>query len=137
MKAATDTFQCSVITPEKAVLECEASFVAFPAHDGEMGMLNHRAPLICKMGIGVLRIESSGGRHVLFVDGGFAQVSGNRLTILSEQARNVGDLDAEAAQQSLVEARAIKVTDDASFDARCNAIRRAEVQWKLAKRGGR
>ena len=137
MKAATDTFQCSVITPEKAVLECEASFVAFPAHDGEMGMLNHRAPLICKMGIGVLRVEAPGEKHVLFVDGGFAQVTGNRLAILTEQARTTGDLDANAAGQSVVGARAMKITDEASFDARCNAIRRAEVQLKLAKSHGK
>ena len=133
--ASTDTFQCSVITPEKAVLECDAAFVAFPAHDGEMGVLNHRAPLICKMGIGILRIETPGEKHVLFVDGGFAQVAADSLTILTEQARKADDLDAGAAEQGLVEAREMKITDDASFDARSKAIRRAQVQLKLAKHG--
>ena len=133
---SADTFQCSVITPEKAVLECDAAFVAFPAHDGEMGVLNHRAPLICKMGIGVLRIEAPGEKYVLFVDGGFAQVAADSLTILTEQAHKVDDLDAGAAEQNLIEARAMKITDDASFEARSKAIRRAQVQLKLTKHGG-
>lgn len=132
----TDTFQCSVITPERAVLECDASFVAFPAHDGEMGVLSRRAPLICKMGIGILRIQTPSEKHVLFVDGGFAQVAVNSLTILTEQARKADDLDVGTAEQSLVEARAVRITDDASFDARSKAIRRAQVQLKLTKHGG-
>lgn len=43
-----DTFHCSVVTPERAVLECEASFAAFPAHDGEIGIMPQRAPLLCR-----------------------------------------------------------------------------------------
>lgn len=139
-----DTFQCSVITPERKVLECDANFVAFPAHDGEMGVLNRRAPIVCKLGIGVLRVETPDQsrdregatemvKHVLFVDGGFAQVVDNRLTILTQQARKADDLEAAAAGQALIEARAMKITDDASFTARTDAIQRAQIQLKLAK----
>ena len=145
-----DSFLCSVITPERKVLECDATFVAFPAHDGEMGVLRKRAPLVCKLGIGPLRIETtdpsrdpnpsrdregagSTKAHVFFIDEGFAQVLDNRLTILTEQARKPEDLDADVAEQALLEARAMKITDDASFTARTNAIQRAQVQLKLAK----
>ncbi len=131
--AATDTFHCNVITPEGAVIECDARFVAFPAHDGEMGVLNRRAPLICEMGIGVLRIETPDDKHTLFVDGGFAQVTGNQLTILTDQARKPDDLEAATAQQNLVEARALSITDDASYTARSKAVQRAQVQLKLTK----
>src|SRR3972149_6587008 len=89
MMAKTATFHCSVITPERAVLECESRFVAFPAHDGEMGVLRDRAPLVCKLGSGALRVQTSDTAHVLFVEGGFAQVLNNRVTILTEQARRV------------------------------------------------
>ena len=82
--ARTDTFHCSVITPERAMLEAEATFVAFPAHDGEVGILPDRAPLLFKMGAGELRVESPQGNQVLFVDGGFAQMVENRLTLLTE-----------------------------------------------------
>lgn len=33
------TFHCSVVTPERAVLEADARMVVFPAHDGERGIM--------------------------------------------------------------------------------------------------
>ncbi len=137
--AKTDTFRCSVVTPERVVLECDARFVAFPAHDGEIGVLTHRAPLVCRMGIGTLRIDATGdesdggGEHLMFVDGGFAQVVDNRLTLLTEQAKEASDLDAPAAEQAMVEARAMKIPDDTAYDARAKAMKRAQVQLKLAR----
>jgi F-type H+-transporting ATPase subunit epsilon len=131
--AKTDTFKCSVITPERAVLECDANFVAFPAHDGEMGVLFNRAPLVCKLGIGPLRVESTGAKHVLLIDGGFAEVVDNRVTILTEQAVKPDQIDRAAAQQSLDEAREMKITDDASYIARDNAFKRARAKLKLAR----
>ena len=131
--AKTDTFQCSVVTPERAVLDCAATFVAFPAHDGERGVLPHHAPLLCRMGIGPLRVQGAEGDQTMFVDGGFAEVTGDRLTILTEQARTVDEMDPDTAKQAMIEARAMKITDDASCRARSNAIRRAQVQLKMAK----
>ena len=73
-------------------MDCEASFVVFPAHDGEMGILKGRAPLVCKLGIGALRVEASDGEKTLYVDGGFAQMLGNDLTILTAAARTAQQL---------------------------------------------
>lgn len=128
------TFHCSVITPEQAVLECDASFVAFPAHDGEIGILSKRAPLLCRMGIGPLRVEGDDQNHLLFVDGGFAQVVEDKLTILTEQARRIDELDRESAEQAMVEARKMPIPDEAGFDARQKAVQRAQVQLRLAKK---
>ena len=127
----TETFHCSVITPERAVLECEARFVAFPAHDGEVGVLPNRAPLVCKMGIGELRVQAGDTTHALFVDGGFAQMLNNRLTILTEQARRVQELNSAGVQQSLADALAMKIPDDAAYVARTGAVERARVQRRL------
>ena len=134
--AKTNTFECSVVTPEQAVLECRATFVAFPAHDGEIGILVNRAPLLCKLGIGRLRVESPDEKHTMFVDGGFAQVVDNRLTILTEQAVRPDQIDREAAAQALTDARAMKITDEDSFIARTKAIQRAQAQLKLGHQKG-
>ena len=130
--ARTDLFHCSVITPERAVLEADATFVAFPAHDGEVGVLKNRAPLLFKLGAGELRVESPEGNQRLFVDGGFAQMVENRLTILTEQAKAVADLDRAAAERALVQARAMPSHDDAQYAARQRAIRSAEAQIRLS-----
>lgn len=131
--AKTATFECHVITPERSALACEATFVAFPAHDGEMGVLTNRSPLVCKMGIGPLRVESAEGTHLFFVDGGFAQVLENRLTILTRQAKKPDEIDRPAVEQAMVEARAMKITDEASHTARTRALKSAQVQFKLTK----
>jgi F-type H+-transporting ATPase subunit epsilon len=130
--AKNDTFHCSVITPERAVLETEATFVAFPAHDGEVGILPGRAPLLFKMGIGELRVESPGGNHRYFVDGGFAQMVENRLTLLTEIAKAVEELDRSEAQRALAAAREMPMISDAEFAARQRAVRSAETQLRLA-----
>ena len=129
--AKNDTFHCSVITPERAVLEADATFVAFPAHDGEVGILPGRAPLLFKMGIGSLRVESPEGNREFFVDGGFAQMVENRLTLLTEQAKAVEDIDPAAAERALAEAREMPMISDAEFAARQRAVSRAETQIRL------
>jgi F-type H+-transporting ATPase subunit epsilon len=102
---ARGLFHLSVITPERAVLESEASFVAFPAWDGEVGILHGRAPLLFKLGIGKLRAETPSGEQVFYIDGGFAQMVEDRLTILTQQAKRPQEIDRAAAEKALAAAR--------------------------------
>ena len=127
------TFQCSVVTPERAVLECEARSVVLPAWDGEIGILRNRAPLVCRLGIGELRVETASEKHTLFLDGGFAEMSDNRLTILTSAARLPEELTEAEIDASLETAKAIEVRDEASYKARQSAQQRARVQRKLMR----
>jgi F-type H+-transporting ATPase subunit epsilon len=129
------TFHLSVITPERAVLETEASFAAFPAHDGEVGILPGRAPLLFKLGAGLLRAETAGGKQALFVAGGFAQMVEDRLTILAEQAKDPTRIERAEAEKALAAARAMKAGDELSFRARQAALASARAQLKLARGG--
>ncbi|HEV2846432.1 MAG TPA: ATP synthase F1 subunit epsilon [Thermoanaerobaculia bacterium] len=131
------TFHCSVITPERAVLDTEATFVAFPAHDGEVGILRNRAPLLYKMGAGELRVETPQGNHVLFVAGGFAQMVENRLTLLTEAAKRLEEIDPAAAQRALAEARAMPAVGETAHANRERAIRSAQAQLHIVAKHGR
>jgi len=129
--AKNDTFHCSVITPERAVLETEATFVALPAHDGELGVLRNRAPMLYKLGTGELRVDTPEGRRYLFVDGGFVQMVDNRLTLLTEQAKRLEEIDAAAVERALAEAR----TQPKGGEQAQHALKRAQAQKNLlAKR---
>ncbi len=129
------TFSLSVITPERAVLETEASFVAIPAWDGEIGILARRAPLMAKLGVGWLRADTPEGKKTLLVDGGFAQVVENRVSVLTEYAQAPEEIDVAGADQALAAAQAMKITDEASVDARERAIARAKLQKKAGSKG--
>jgi F-type H+-transporting ATPase subunit epsilon len=127
------TFHVSVITPERAVIAAEAAFAAFPAHDGEVGVLHGRAPFLFKLGAGLLRIEGPEGKQALFIAGGFAQMVEDRLTLLTEQAKDPTRIDRAAAEQELAAALAMKGTDEASFRARQQALAAARAQLRLAR----
>ena len=132
---AEPTFHCSVVTPERAILECDASFAAFPAHDGEFGIMPRRAPLLCRLGTGILRVKVDGEERQFFVDGGFAQMVDNRLTLLTEQARGTDEIELDAARQALEDARAMSVEEGTSqlYAERQAAIARAQAQLKMVE----
>lgn len=129
---AKRTFHCSVVTPERTALEADAEFVALPAHDGEVGILPDRAPLVCRLGIGELRVRDDTGTHHFFIDEGFAQVLHNQVTLLTEQAIEAEKIDVNQARAALDKARAMEVTDDQSYIERQKAIARAKAQLDLA-----
>jgi F-type H+-transporting ATPase subunit epsilon len=132
MAAGDSTFHLSVITPEAQVLDLDVHSASFQAHDGEIGLLPKRAPLMCQLGIGTLRYAAPTGSAKLFIDGGFAQVVDNEVTVLTQSAKLPEEIDAAAARKDLDAAHEMKNTDEAAYQARNDAIRRAQVQIKLA-----
>jgi len=125
------TFHLSVVTPEQKVLEAEVKFVALPAHDGEIGIMRGRAPLLVRLAPGALRADTDGGPRTLYIDGGFAEMADNRLTVLTEAATRPEELDGEAIEAAFTEARGLSIPDDAAFAERQRALTRARVQRKL------
>ena len=129
------TFHLSVVTPEREVLATEARFVAFPAYDGEMGILPKRAALLTQLGAGHLRVEdASGARKTLFVSGGFAQMIDDKLTLLTQEAREPESIDPAAAERALIEASALPTRTEAEFKQRSRAVARARALTRSARR---
>jgi F-type H+-transporting ATPase subunit epsilon len=133
---ATDkVLQCSVITPERNVFEAAATAVVIPAHDGEVGILYDRAPLLCELGTGTLRVDAvDGGTRQFYVDGGFAQVLDNKVIILTERAAPAEDLTRSNAEKALAEAKQMKNLGVEEVNARKRAMDRAKAQLHLARK---
>ncbi len=131
---AKKSIHCAVITPEQQVLETEAVSVVLPAHDGQIGILFDRSPLLCEMGTGILRInDDKGAEHELYVDGGFAQVLQNEVTILTERAASGGDIIRADAEQELAEAEAREAHTELEAAKRQRDIERAKTQLRIAR----
>lgn len=128
------TFHCSVITPEASVLETDASFAALPAHDGEIGILHDRAPLLCKLGLGELRLDTADGKRAYFIDGGFAQVVRNSVIVLTSEAIARADLSADQAQKDLDRADALPATSPREKEKRDHDRARAKTILRLVVR---
>ena len=128
-------FHVVIITPEQTVLDETITQAIIPAHDGQIGILTGRAPLLVKLGQGRLRLEQGGGKtRDFYVEGGLAQMKDNDLTILTQVAMPVEQIDVEAAKAEFAEATAQRITDKASFDDRQRRLQRARSMQDLAKK---
>lgn len=116
----------TVITPEKQVLSTTTAEVVIPAHDGEIGVLNLRAPLVCELGIGQLRYGAGGQVQRLFIDGGFAQVLENSVTVLTSRA-----LPADQITPDVLAAAQQAVTDQGGYEEEVR-LARARAQQRLS-----
>ena len=102
------TFRVSLVTPERSVVETEASYAELPAHDGQLGVQHNRAAMLIKLGVGKLRLDlAEGGVQRFVLDGGFAQMRDNKLTLLCERAYGGADIGREEAQQRLTQAQSL------------------------------
>ena len=128
-------FQCTVVTPEQQVIDEQITQAIVPAHDGQVGILTDRAPLLVKLGVGELRLDVAGGqRRTFLIDGGVAQMKDNRLTILTDDAVPAAEINAEEARAAVAEATAQRVTDAESFQQRQHRLRRARAMQQIASK---
>lgn len=127
------TFQCTLVTPERAVLDTEATYADLPAHDGQLGVMGNRAAMLVKLGIGPLRLDLAQDTQQRYaLDGGFAQMRDNHLTLLCEKAVPAEELTADDARARLREAEQMPTTTLEEVEARDHALAYARVLVKLA-----
>lgn len=131
---ADRVLQCVVVTPERAVLDETVDFVALPMYDGELGVLPGRAPLIGRLGFGELRTQRGNETRRFYVDGGFAQVRSNVVTVLTPRALKAEEINPDAAAQALQEAQ--QAAPSHEQQARRKAQERARAQLRIARRRG-
>jgi F-type H+-transporting ATPase subunit epsilon len=133
--ADSKQIEIEVITPDRKVLEGVADQVVIPAHDGELGVLNLRAPLMCELGIGRLRYTTGGTSRQMFVDGGFAQVLQNRVIVLTSRALPAEEVTADVIQEAQEAADAHEGTDADTQSARQRDQQRVSVLRRLQSGG--
>ena len=100
--------QGEIVTPQRKILEDETvDAVTLPGSEGELGILPEHVPLMTTLDTGVLSYQKGNERHALAIHWGYAQVEGNRVTILAELAEKVDEIDFGRAQAAERKAREI------------------------------
>ncbi len=131
---AKKSFNCTVITPQERLLDEEVTYVNLPLHDGLMGILPGRAPILAKLGLGELKITSAvGGDRSYMLEDGFAQMVGSSLTLLAKNAIPVESLSEEEATAELAEANARNATEGDEMRKITRDRDRARLKMRLAK----
>ena len=99
-----DKVQFELVSPERLLISREVDMVVVPGGEGDFGVLREHAPLISTVRPGVIEVyDGDAISDRIFVSGGFAEVTGERCTVLAEQAVPVKEIDRAAVQKDLDE----------------------------------
>ena len=124
-----ESFAFELVSPEKILLSDDVEMVVVPGAEGDFGVLTGHSPLISSLRPGV--IGTYNGDKIekrIFVASGFAEVTGERCTVLAEEAVAVEDIDAGVAEER------VKTANEAVSAAENDTARNgAEMELAVAK----
>jgi F-type H+-transporting ATPase subunit epsilon len=127
---AEKPLQLVLVTPEKTLLDIPVGALTFPLFDGQIGILPSRAPMVGRLGFGELTIRSASGETRFYIDGGFAQIKGNVVSLLTNDATPLDKLDRTALRQELAELAEVETKSE--FEQETKAGRQARVRKMLS-----
>ncbi len=111
-----ETLLFELVSTERLVLSQPVEMVVVPGAEGDFGAMPRHAPLISLVRPGVIDVYEGGKiTNRIFVAGGFAEVTGERCTVLAEEAMPVGDLDTAKIASRLAEAEKALAAADSDF----------------------
>lgn len=125
-----------MVTPEKTLFDESVDFVALPMFDGELGVLPGRTPLIGRLGYGELRTRVGDVARRYFLDGGFAQIRDDVITILTNRAIPVEEIDTTKTKEELEHAQIQRVASDLEFAEKSKAVARSRAMLRVGKHKG-
>lgn len=122
-----ELFKVEIITPDRILYEGEAEFLEFSTASGEIGVYAKHIPMTTVLAPGAAIVHKGEDLIVAAVHAGFAEILGDKVTILAEIAEWPDEIDvdrAEAAKQRAEEHIANKTMD--------TDIKRAEFALRKA-----
>ncbi len=124
--------RCTVTTPEKTEIDVSVDSVTVPLYDGEMGILPGHAPLIGRLGFGLMKFKNAGQITSKYVDGGFVQVSDDNVSILTDRLQDPAKLDLESISEELRVAFALPSDRPELAAIKSRAVERARKRKSIA-----
>ena len=95
-----DKIRLRVVTPSRLVLDEEVDEVTAPGELGEFGVLPDHIAFLSTLVAGELSYKQGGARYVLVIDGGYAEVLDNVMTVLASAAEFASEIDVARAQRA-------------------------------------
>lgn len=119
------TLKLEVVTPEAKVYSDDVDMVTLPAIEGEMGVYPNHVPLITQLAAGELVIQKNRENTYFAVGGGFVEITGDRVSVLTDMAIRDQDIDEATAEEARKRA-------EARLNEKVSADEAAVVQATLA-----
>jgi F-type H+-transporting ATPase subunit epsilon len=135
-----ESIELVIVTPERQLLRDTVVEVTLPGADGCLGVLPGHAPLITELGIGELTYRSKGaseGGHLAILSG-FAEVLGDRVTVLAETAERPEEINVARAEEARkrAEQRLVAASSDPNIDwgRAAIALQRSLIRIQVARK---
>ncbi len=130
-----------IVTPEKKVFSDKVQDVYLPGEDGEMGILELHAALVTSLKPGELRYKQDGQVTELAIGTGFAEVTQEKVVVLTDLAKDAGSIDEDVVKKALEAAeKALETIDYTDVEERRfqqAIIERSIAQMQLKARRGK
>jgi len=124
-----------IVTPEALVYSEEVDMVTLPGVEGEMGIYPQHVPLMTQVVAGEIVVLKDGQATFLAVGDGFVEITGHRVSVLTDMAiesANIDEAQAEEARRR-AEARLAEVANTGEAAAVEAALTRSLVQLKVKR----
>lgn len=127
-----------IVTPEARVYSDTIDTVVIPTTAGEIGILPGHIPLLTQVGAGELRVTKAGKTEHLAIGNGFAEIEGDKVSILAETAISEEKIDVDAVEKAMRRAEEAlqgkDSLDPAEIERLESVVRSSVVQLDLKRR---
>ena len=118
-----------VLAPDQSVFDGNADEVILPSTTGQLGILPGHVSLLTALDFGVLRVREGNGWKAIALQGGFAEVDADEVTVLVNAAELGSSINAEAASKELDAATAAV----AKLEGQPSSTDKIKAQQELAR----
>jgi len=129
-------FRLKVVTPIKTTLDVDVDMVSLQTVDGQIGVLVGHEPVATVLAPGVLRYYIDEKIERLAVFSGFAEINGKEVTVLTDAAEHLDEIDLARAKEAEKRARGrlVEKLADTDVERAKAALERALIRQKLASK---
>ena len=126
-----DALTVEIVTPERSIFSGSAKEIILPAWDGELGVYPDHDALLTLLKAGRAIVTTSEGTYRWIVGRGFADVGGDHVTLLTDQAVPLDNVDRTAAATMLAEANA-SMSNNAEIGTERYKQAQIKAEWAQA-----
>lgn len=127
MAEANRVFEIEIITPDRVFYTGEADFLELTTADGDVGIYKDHIPLTTVLAPGIVTIHLGDEEKLAAVHAGFAEILGDKVTLLAELAEWPDEIDVERAEEAKRRAEERLADHSANID-----VMRAEYALRKA-----
>jgi len=96
----SNTLKLEIVTPEATVCSEPVEMVTLPGVEGQMGVLPQHVRLITQLVPGELTVRKSGRDEYMAVGEGLVEITNDQVSILTNMAVAVENIDEAAAEEA-------------------------------------